>query len=285
MAQTIGNPLSWTAQHLAQAGSHAAHSAGNLGPHEDIDALRVAHLTRADLVAALRAGMHDVAEARSDVLFLCILYPVIGLALAFVGLHARQMHLLFPLIAGFALIGPLAAVGLYEVSRQRDSGQPAAWFGALGVLRSPRFPAIVVLGLYHLAVFVLWLVVAQAIYAQTLGPEVPTDLTVFLRDALTTGPGLTMVAVGCAVGLGFALVVLATSAVSYPALLDRRLGVAGSVVLSLRVFRRNPGVMCLWGLIIAVSLAIGAIPALVGLVVVMPVLGHATWHLYRRAVY
>lgn len=285
MAQTIGNPLSWAAQHLAQAGSHAAQSAEGMGLHEDVDDLRISRLTRADLAAALRAGAQDFVAARSDVLFLCIFYPVVGVALALVGFRMQQMHLLFPMIAGFALIGPLAAVGLYEISRRREQGEEADWIGALTLLTSPRFPAIVVLGLYHLALFVLWLVAAQAIYAATLGPALPLSLTALLHDALTTPAGLAMVVIGCGVGLVFALAVLASSAVSYPALLDRRLGVAGSVVLSLRVFRRNPGVMCLWGLIVAVALVVAAIPALVGLVVVMPVLGHATWHLYRRAVY
>jgi uncharacterized membrane protein len=282
MVKTIGNPLSWTAQHLAHAGHHIADSTAHLGTDAELPEVR--RLTRADLHAALRAGYDDFAASRTDVMFLCLLYPVMGLVLAGIGLNLNLLPLLFPLVAGFALLGPLAAVGLYEISRRREAGEATSWATALGVMGSPSFGAIVILGLYLVALFVAWLVLARQIYLWTLGPEMPVSAFAFLTDVLTTTAGWMMIGIGLAVGFGFALTVLAISVVSFPLLLDRRIGVPGAIVTSIRVTRTNPGPVAAWGLIVATGLVLGAIPLLIGLVVVLPVLGHATWHLYRRAV-
>ena len=117
-----------------------------------------------------------------------------------------------------------------------------------------------------------------------MGPEAPVSTTAFLRDALTTGAGWAMILIGMATGFVFAMVVLAISVVSFPLLLDRNVGLPVAVVTSVRVATRNPRAICAWGLIVAVSLALGSLPAFLGLIIVLPVLGHATWHLYRLAV-
>jgi uncharacterized membrane protein len=286
MAKTIGNPLSWTAQHLGLAAGHVAETTEHIGGTDTtpIAEDQINTLTFDDLRDALRAGVADLGAARADVMFLAMIYPVIGLVLAGFGLNMNLLPLLFPLMAGFALLGPVAAVGLYEISRRRERGQPANWGHAFAVTASPSFGAIVVLGLYLLAVFVAWMLVARAIYALTLGPDTPASIGVFLTDVLTTGPGWAMLIVGMGVGCGFALLVLATSVVSFPLLLDRDVGVPNAVVTSVRVTMKNPRVICAWGLIVAGGLVLGSIPALIGLVIVMPVLGHATWHLYRKAI-
>ena len=118
----------------------------------------------------------------------------------------------------------------------------------------------------------------------TLGPDLPVSAIAFARDVLTTPQGWTMIVVGIGVGFLFALLVLAISVVSFPLLLDRNVGVAPAVATSFRAVRENPGPMAAWGLIIAAGLVIGAIPLLVGLAIVLPILGHATWHLYRKVV-
>ena len=135
---------------------------------------------------------------------------------------------------------------------------------------------VLALGLLLFAIFGLWLMAAHLIWLLTLGPEAPAAVDSFIRDVLTTTPGWTMAGVGIGVGFLFALLVLTVSVVSFPLLLDRDIGVATAISTSYEVVRANPGPMALWGLIIAAGLVIGAIPLLLGLAIVFPVLGHAT---------
>jgi uncharacterized membrane protein len=209
---------------------------------------------------------------------------VAGLVLAWLAFGYDMLPLVFPLASGFALIGPVAAVGLYEISRRREQGDDITWADAFGVVRAPAFGAIVVLGLLLLAIFLLWLGVAHAIYAVTLGPEPPAGVGAFVRDVFTTGAGWAMIALGVGVGFLFALLVLTISVVSFPLLLDRDVGLYAAVATSVRAVMANPGPMAVWGLIVAAGLAIGSVPLFLGLIIVMPVLGHATWHLYRKLV-
>ncbi len=286
MVKTIGNPLSWGAQALGGAAEHVAETAEHLGSRDTtpITEDRINTLTMDDLREALRKGADDLGAARADVLFLCLIYPIIGLVLFGFGVNMNLLPLLFPLLAGFALLGPIAAVGLYEISRRREAGLPYNWGDALGLIAAPSFGAIVVLGLYLLAVFVAWMLVAAAIHAVTLGGAPPASITGFVDQVFTTGAGWAMMIIGIAVGFCFALLVLATSVVSFPLLLHRDVGVPNAIITSVNVFRKNPRVILAWGLIVATGLVLGAIPALIGLIVVMPLLGHATWHLYRRAI-
>ncbi|SLN22363.1 DUF2189 domain-containing protein [Roseisalinus antarcticus] len=283
MAQTIGNPLSWAAKALGGTAEHVSTSVDRIGGDAPVE-IRVNTLTIDDLRGALRLGLDDFAAVRADVLMLVVLYPVMGLVLAGVGLQLALLPLLFPLAAGFALLGPLAAVGLYEMSRLREAGETPGWGAAFALIGRPRFGALLVLGAAHLVIFAGWLLAAWAIYEVTLGPTPPTSATAFLSDVFTTGAGWAMLILGMAVGLGFALLVLATSVVSFPMLLDRNIGVPRAIVTSVAVARANPRVIGTWGLIVAATLLIGSIPLLIGLVVALPVLGHATWHIYRRAI-
>jgi uncharacterized membrane protein len=285
MAEHIRYPIEWGFDLIRLA----ALTVGSLGrsvrgSQESQDAAMppVRRIKAADLRDVLVRGLGDFGAYRTDVIFICLIYPVIGIMLAWLTFGYQMLPLLFPLAAGFALVGPLAAVGLYEMSRRREQGIPINWVDAFGVIRSPRFGAILVLGLVLLAIFLLWLVAANAIYQLTLGPEPPVSITAFARDVFTTSEGWAMILVGVGVGFLFALLVLAISVVSFPLLLDRDVGLYTAVWTSIRAVAANPGPMALWGLIVAGGLAIGSIPAFLGLIIVMPVLGHATWHLYRK---
>ncbi|MBO9411625.1 MULTISPECIES: DUF2189 domain-containing protein [unclassified Ruegeria] len=284
MVRTIGNPISWAAQTLGATSDHVAESVTGIGGAGTPKMPKVQTLSFSDLWACLRAGSEDFMETRADAVFVVLIYPLAGLLMFGFGLNRNMIPLLAPLIAGFALIGPVAAVGLYEISRKREQGAEAHWLDALGVFRSPSFGAILTLGFYLVALLLIWLMVAQSIYVQTLGPDLPTSFSTFVLQVFTTKAGWVMILSGILVGFFFALVALATSVISFPLLLDRKVGVPLAVVTSVRVLRHNPSVILTWGLVVSSALILGAIPMLLGLIVVIPVLGHATWHLYRCAV-
>lgn len=285
--QHIRNPIEWGWDSLKQTG-RAMGTAGQTmeGAWEGRDRAlpAVQRIAAADLRDVLRRGVEDFGAYRTDVIFLCLLYPVIGLVLARMALGYGMVPLLFPLVSGFALIAPFFAAGLYEMSRRREAGRATGWADAFGVASSPALGSIMALGLVLLALFAIWLGAAHFIWLLTLGPEPPVSLQSFMNDVLTTQAGRRMAIVGIAVGFLFALAVLVLSVVSIPLLLDRDIGVGRAIATSIEVVRKNPRVMALWGLIIAGSLVLGAIPLLLGLAIVFPVLGHATWHLYRKVV-
>jgi uncharacterized membrane protein len=216
--------------------------------------------------------------------FLCLIYPIVGLLLARLTLGYEVLPLLFPLAAGFTLLGPFAAIGLYELSRRREQGLDASWQDAFDVLRSPSRGAIAALGLLLLAIFVIWIAVAQAIYIANFGYEPAASIPDFLHQVFTTPAGWMLIIVGNLVGFLFALAVLTISVVSFPLLLDRDVGAVEAVLTSVRVVAANPLMMAIWGLIVAGLLVIGSLPFFFGLAVVVPVLGHSTWHLYRKVV-
>jgi uncharacterized membrane protein len=244
----------------------------------------VCRIKAADLRDALVRGLDDFGAYRTDVIFLCLVYPLVGIALVWLTFGNEFLPLLFPLASGFALVGPVAAVGLYEMSRRREQGISITWADAFGAISSPAFGAILVLGMLLLAILLFWLLVATVIYQLTLGPEPPVSVAAFVRDVFTTRVGWAMIVVGVGVGFLFALLVLAISVVSFPLLLDRNVGLRTAVLTSISAVAANPGPMAVWGLIVASGLVIGSIPAFLGLIFVMPVLGHATWHLYRKVV-
>ena len=278
----IRNPVEWSVDQLRLAG-HAVEAMGHRRGM-DLPAPAVRRIGYADIREALAKGFEDFAAFRTDVASLCVIYPLAGLVLARLAFGYDLLPLVFPLISGFALIGPIAAVGLYEMSRRREQTGNGSWADAFDVFRSPSLGAIVGLGLVLMALFLLWLGAAMAIYDLTLGPEPPASITGFVRDVLMTARGWAMIGIGIGVGFLFALLAMSISVVSFPLLLDREVGLGTAVMTSVRAVIASPGPMAAWGLVVAGLLVLGSIPALLGLIVVMPTLGHATWHLYRKVV-
>jgi uncharacterized membrane protein len=237
-----------------------------------------------DLRDALRLGWEDFNAVPSHAVILCVIYPVLGIVLFRMVLGYSVLPLLFPLAAGFALLGPFAALGLYELSRRRERGEEASASDALGVLRAPSFGAMFGLGTMLFALFVTWVAVANAIYIAIFGHTPAASIPGFATRVLTTPEGWTLIIVGCGIGFLFAVVALCVSVVSFPLMLDRHASAIDAIRTSLRVVIKNPFAMAAWGLIVAALLVIGSLPFFVGLAVVLPVLGHATWHLYRKVV-
>lgn len=248
-----------------------------------MDAAAVRDLHISDLTDSLRLGWEDFKAIPTHAIMLVLIYPILGLVLARLTMGYSVLPLLFPMAAGFALLGPFAALGLYELSRRRERGEEPTASQALGVLQSPSFGAMLSLGVILMVLFGVWIACAQAIYVATFGYEPAAGIPDFLGQIFSSARGMTLIIVGCGVGFLFALVALCISAVSFPYMLDRHATAPEAMLASLRVVTHNPVTMAIWGFIVAALLVLGTIPFFLGLTVVIPVLGHATWHLYRKA--
>ncbi len=246
--------------------------------------LKVRKIEPRDCFAALAEGFDDVVTMPTYPAFVGLFYALAGVTLVSLSSFANALQLAFPLAAGFALVGPFVAVGLYEMSRRRDLGLTATWRDAFAVRRSSALPSILALGLVLLAIFVAWTEAAELLYVHIYDPRPPVGAIPFVLDVLTSGRGWLLIVLGASIGFCFAAIALCISVVSFPLMLDRKVGLIPAVAASLRVSRENPVAVALWGLLVALALVVGSLPLFVGLAVVMPVLSHSTWRFYRRAI-
>ncbi len=237
-----------------------------------------------DLKIALGQGLDDYWAKRGELLYLGLIYPVVGLVAFLMAFRADLLPLAFPLAAGISLMGPPVASGFYELSRRRERGEDPSWIDTLSIFHTPPFAGIAVLTGFISLLFAAWVLCAWAIYAATLGTAPPASAGAFLTELFTTPAGWTLVIVGNLVGLAFAIAALAVSVISFPMLVDRRAGPLAAAETSLRAVAANPSTFAAWGLIVAALLVIGSIPLFVGLAVVLPILGYSTWRLYTRVV-
>jgi uncharacterized membrane protein len=259
--------------------SYAAGTAAPLARH-----IPVRRIGDSDLRFALREGWRDFTTMRGDLLFVGLIYPIVGLIAAAVSLGGALIPLFFPIAAGIGLLGPLTALGFYELARRREEGLDSSWSHFLDVRKRPGFSDMLGVGAILLGLFALWVAVAGGLYMLFWGPAAPPSVGAFLTRLFTTREGWELIAVGNVIGAGFAVAVLALSVVSLPMLVDRDVSAGAAIRTSLAAFNANVGTMVRWGLIVAVLLVLGSIPLFVGLAVVLPWLGYATWHLYTRLV-
>ncbi|MCI0466586.1 MAG: DUF2189 domain-containing protein [Beijerinckiaceae bacterium] len=233
----------------------------------------------ADLKAALAKGTDDFLEMPSFHVFLALIYPI-----ALMWFAGYALPLLFPVLAGFALIGPVAGIGLYEMSRRRELGLDTSWEHAFNIVRSQSISSILALGLLLLAIFVCWVFAAYSLYVAFFGTSPPATLLALITEIFGTAQGWKLIGLGTVAGFVFAVVALSISAVSFPLLLEFDVGAAAAVRTSVKAVLVNPFTMAVWGLIVAAFLAIGSLLLFVGLAVAVPILAHSSWHLYRRVV-
>ena len=238
----------------------------------------------ADLRDALARGLADFKETPTHIIFLMVIYPLVTFVFARISADYDILPLVFPFLAGYTLIGPLVATGMYELSRRRELGLESSRRHALGVLISPHLRAIAGLGLILTGVYFAWLWAASAIYDKIFFGVVPESTADFTSLIFNTPAGWTLITVGSGAGFVFAAVVFTLSVVSFPMLLDRDVSIMTAVQTSVRAVLANPVTMAIWGFIIAGTLLLGTLPFFVGLAFVLPVLGHSTWHLYRKVV-
>jgi uncharacterized membrane protein len=251
-------------------GGYARPSINNIGP--------------LDLRDALIDGLDDFKAMPTHLIFLCLIYPIVTLIFARIYAGYEVLPLVFPLLAGYTLIGPLVATGMYELSRRREQGLDTSRVHAFAILRFRSFRSIAVLGVLLMVIYFAWLAVARAIYRFNFGDAVPESVADFVGQIFTTGAGWTLIIVGTWAGFVFATVVFTLSVMSFPMLLDRNVGVMAAVQTSIDAVVANPVTFGIWGFIVAAVLFLGSLPFFVGLAVALPVLGHATWHLYRKVV-
>lgn len=244
----------------------------------------VRRIDASDIRGALAEGWRDFLAMRGDILFLGILYPLIGFVVASVTLGGPLVPLFLPIAAGVGLLGPVAAVGFYELARRNENGLHSNWSHFLDVRKRPSFEEIAAVSGLLFAIFALWLLAAWFLYVALFGWQVPTSVGAFLAEVFTTGRGWALIVIGAAVGVAFGIAVLAVSVVSMPMLVDCDVSASDAVATSVRATRENPAMIVRWGAIVAALLIVGSIPVFIGLAVVLPWLGYATWHLYERLV-
>jgi uncharacterized membrane protein len=246
---------------------------------------KVKKISTADVWQAVRLGWKDFMLQPSHYFFTVVLYPFIGFVLYFGVAGESTIRLLFPMLAGFALIGPFVALLLYEISRRLEQGLDTSWRQVFSAMKSPALPAILTLGLMLAGLFMAWLITANLLYVLVYGPVYPLSLIDFVKEVVTTPRGWLLIVLGNGLGFCFALLAFCTTVVAFPLMLEHQVGALCGIQASLQAVRVNPVPLFLWGGVICLGLFLATLPFLMGLIIVLPVFGHATWHIYRKVLF
>ncbi len=242
----------------------------------------IGRVTLHEIITSLRCGFRDFLRAPAFGLFFSAFYVMMGFGLLLIGANTFVWTLALSL--GFPLVAPFAAVGLYEVSRRLEAGEPLVWSEVLGVVFREKDRQIPWIGAILVIVFLFWSFFAHMLFALFMGLSTLTNIS-SSYEAFLTPNGLTMLAAEVVVGAAVAFFVFSITVVSLPLLLEKEVDFVTAMLLSMRTVGRNLPVMLVWAAVIAGLLFLGMLPLFLGLFIVLPVLGHATWHLYRRALY
>lgn len=241
-------------------------------------------ITFADVKDALQAGVEDFNRAPAIGAAFGAIYAFGGIFLIACVLSLDLGYLVYPLFAGSVLIGPFVAAGLYDVSRELEAGRKPTFRGVLSTVFDQRKRELGWMAFVTIFFFIIWMYQVRLLLALFLGFASFGTLQEFVRVLFTTSDGLSFLAVGHVVGAALALGLFSISVISFPLLMDRDLDVVTAMITSVQAVLLSPGPMIAWGLTVVGLLFIGSVPCFLGLVVVLPILGFATWHLYRKTV-
>jgi uncharacterized membrane protein len=242
----------------------------------------ILELDLSDLRVSLAAGWRDFRRAPTYGLFFAAVYVLGGWLIWWASTTEGQIWWTIIAGAGFPILGPFIACGFYEVSRRLEMGEALDWGGVLGAVARQKDRQIPTMAAIIVVFFLFWNFLAHMIFALFLGTATLTNISSSIEVFLTS-EGLSMLAVGTAVGAVFAGILFALTVVSLPLLMDRDVDFITAMIASWSLVMANPRVMLIWAVLIAVGLFAGMVTAFLGLFVALPLFGHATWHLYRRA--
>jgi len=241
-------------------------------------------ITFSDITDAIGAGLRDFQRAPVYGLTFGILYCLGGIMTVLSASALNMPYLSYPIAAGFALVGPLVAIGLYEVSRLIERGEPLGWSRIIGTVLRQSGKEIGWMSFVVLFVLMMWMYQVRLLLALFLADETMGTMREFLQVVLTTPQGWTFLAVGHVIGAVLSLLMFSLTVVSFPILLDRNVDFITAMITSVRAVMKNPTPMIVWAGIIVATLICASVPFFVGLIIVLPVLGHTSWHLYRKLV-
>lgn len=257
------------------------HQAINTGPAPK---LQINRLTLHDVSASFSDGWRDFKTYPAFGLFFGAIYALGGLFIAVMLSYYHLPWMIIPVAIGFPLLGPFVAVGLYEVSRRHQAGEVISWKGVLAEVFRQRERQLSWMAFAVLFIFWIWIYQVRLLMALFLGFRIPATLSAFADIVLTTPMGLLFLAVGTVVGAVLAVILFTATVISMPLLLDHELDFVTAMLTSMRTVIENPVPMLTFGAVVAGAAILALIPLFLGLLVVLPVAGHATWHLYRRAI-
>jgi uncharacterized membrane protein len=245
---------------------------------------KVNKVTTRDITASLKAGISDFLTCPFMSGFFGLFYAVFGILFVWCLVWLGAIWMIIPAAVGFPLVAPFAAAGLYEMSRRLQTGERFGWSEILTVMASQRKREMGWMAFVTLFILWVWFYQFRTLLVIILQDSSFSDLDGFLNTVFFTPEGWTFLAIGTCVGAFLSAVLFSVTVVSMPMLLDREIDFVSAMLTSIRVVKENPLVMLTWAAIITVTMLLSLLPAFLGLIFSLPILGHTTWHLYQRAV-
>ena len=241
-------------------------------------------VTAGDVSASLKAGFSDFLARPVMSGFFGLFYAVFGILFVWGLVWLGKIWMIIPAAIAFPLVAPFACAGLYEMSRRLQKGGSFGWSDILTVMANQRKREMGWMAFVTLFVLWVWFYQFRIVLVIVLQDSSFSDLDGFFNTVLFTPEGWTFLAIGTCIGAFLSAVLFTVTVVAMPMLLDRDIDFVSAMLTSIRVVTENPVVMLTWAVIITITMLLSLVPAFLGLIFTLPILGHTTWHLYQRAV-